>query len=41
MPLTVYTSGRLQFDQMARLFFQYLATFSNENLPKSIKNLPN
>ena len=29
-----------QYDQMARLLFQYLAIFNIENLPKSIRNLP-
>ena len=31
--------GDLQCDQMTR-FFQYLAIYSNENLPNSIKLLP-
>ena len=29
-----------QCDLMARLFIQYLAIYSNDILPKSMKNLP-
>ena len=33
-------SSRIQCDQMVILFFQYLAIYNDENLPKSIQIAP-
>ena len=32
--------SKAQCDQMTRLVLHYLPTYKNENLPKSMKNLP-